>query len=127
MANLVYVAGGGAVGAVLRYLVAGWVQRLWGGDFPAGTFAVNIIGCCALGFLAAVFSRYVMGYDQLRLAVLVGGLGAFTTFSTYGLETFNLMNDGQRLLALANIGLSNVVGLGAVWAAYRLAERLYGA
>ncbi|MCP4644272.1 MAG: fluoride efflux transporter CrcB [bacterium] len=127
MVKLLMVATGGAVGAVLRYLVSGWTQKLTGGSLPWGTFAVNILGCLALGFLGAVFTRFVPVREEYRLLLLVGGLGAFTTFSTFGFETFALLNDGQRGLALANVLLSNAAGLAAVWIAYRLAERTYGA
>ena len=126
MVKVFAVAAGGAVGAVLRYLVSGWTQRLFGPSFPAGTLAVNVIGCLLLGFLGAAFARYVLIRDEWRLVILVGGLGAFTTFSTYGYETFSLVNEGQRWYALANVALSNVAGLTAVWAGYRLAERWYG-
>ena len=127
MAKVVMVALGGATGATLRYLVAGWTQKASGGSFPVGTLAVNILGCFLLGFLGAAFSRYVLVDEKYRLLLLTGGLGAFTTFSTYGYETLLLANDGQKWLAVANILLSNVIGLGGVWAGYRLAERFYGA
>lgn len=126
MAKVLAVAVGGAVGAVLRYLVSGWTQRMAGPAFPAGTLAVNVIGCLLLGFLGAAFSRYVLVRDEWRLVILVGGLGAFTTYSTYGYETVTLINEGQRWYALVNVVASNAAGLTAVWAGYRLAERWYG-
>jgi fluoride exporter len=117
---------GGGCGSLMRYWVAGWAHRLSGGTFPIGTLTVNIIGCAAIGFLAPLLTGPVLVRDEYRLALLVGLLGGFTTFSTYGWETLNLANDGQRWLALLNVLASNAVGLAAAWAAARLANALYG-
>ena len=127
MTRLLLIALAGGIGAVSRYLIAGGVQRLGGTSWPIGTFAVNIIGCFILGFFGVTFSRYVLLREEYRIALLVGGLGAFTTFSTYGWETFSLLNDGQRWPAVANVLLSTGIGIGAVWLGYRLAEKMYGA
>ncbi len=122
MRILLLVAVGGAVGALLRYLLAGWGQRLTVGTFPVGTLLVNLVGCLAIGYLAAVFTGPWLLKPELKVALLVGLLGGFTTFSSYAFETFALMADGRALPALANIALSNVVGLLAVWIGYRLAH-----
>ena len=123
--GLIFVAGG--VGCVLRYGMAGWVQRFAGGSFPLGTLAVNVVGCIALGFLAALFTGPVLLREEYRLAILVGLLGGFTTFSTFGYETVSLGNDGQFALAAANLLLSNGLGLAAAWLGSRLATAIYGA
>jgi fluoride exporter len=127
MTRILMVAAGGATGAVLRYLIGGWCQKLMNSPFPIGTLAINVTGCFLIGFLATVFSRYILIRDEYRIAILIGVLGGFTTFSTFGWETFSLINDGQKWHAAANLLLSNVVGLGGVWIGYRLAEKWYGA
>lgn len=124
--KLMVVALGGAAGSVLRYAISGWVQHVSGGSFPVGTLAVNVIGCFLLGFLGAAFAQFLLVREETRLLVVAGALGAFTTFSTFGFETFTLANDGQRAWAIANILLSNGAGLAAVWIGYRFAEYWYG-
>ncbi len=121
MRILLLIAAGGAVGAVLRYLLAGWGQRLVVGTFPLGTLLVNLTGCLVIGYLGAVFAGPWLVRQELRLALLVGLLGGFTTFSSYAFETFALMADGRGGPALLNVALSNLVGLLAVWIGYRLA------
>jgi CrcB protein len=126
MMKWVLIAAGGALGSVLRYAMQGWVQRLTSGTFPIGTLAVNVAGCMAIGFLAAAFAGPILVREEYRVGLMVGILGGFTTFSAFGLETFNLANDGQLRLALANVMLSCGLGLVAVWGGYRLAEHWFG-
>ncbi len=126
MAKLLLIAAGGAAGAVLRYLGAGWGQSLTTGPFPLGTLLVNILGCLLIGFLGAAFAGPILVREEYRLALLVGFLGGFTTFSTFGWETFLLLNDGQKWRALLNLLASNVLGVAAVWIGYRMAQRWYG-
>jgi CrcB protein len=120
------IAAGGAFGSVLRYAIQGWVQRLTSGSFPVGTLAVNVSGCMIIGFIAAALTGPVLVREEYRIGLTVGVLGGFTTFSAFGLETFNLANDGQLRLAFANVVLSCGLGFVAVWAGYRLAERWFG-
>jgi len=122
---LIFLAGG--CGCLLRYGAAGWVQRLANGSFPLGTFAVNVVGCVAIGFVASVFTGPVLIREEYRLAILVGLLGGFTTFSTYGYETISLTDNGQFALAGLNLLLSNGLGLAAAWGGSRLATMMYGA
>jgi len=122
---LMIMAGGGA-GALLRYAVAGWAQRLGNGSFPLGTLTVNVVGCLVLGLLGALFAGPHLIREEYRVGILVGLLGAFTTFSTFGFETFTLANEGQFRLAAVNILLSNGFGLIAVWFGYRAAGRWLG-
>lgn len=126
MLKILMIALGGAAGAVARYLISGWGQRLVDGAFPAGTLIVNVVGCLLIGFLARAFDTVVLIREEYRLALLVGLLGGLTTFSSYGWETFAMLNDGQRWAPLGNFLLNNALGLFAVWAGFRLAERLYG-
>jgi CrcB protein len=121
---LIFVAGG--CGCLLRYGAAGWFQRLANGSFPLGTLAVNVIGCVAIGFVASLFTGPVLIREEYRLAILVGLLGGFTTYSTYGYETMSLTNDGQFALAGLNLLLSNGLGLAAAWGGTRLATIMYG-
>jgi len=122
MWKLLAIAGGGGAGAVCRYLLATGAQKLTGTDFPLGTLMVNVIGCFFLGLLGYLLTGPLVVREEYRLALLVGFLGGFTTFSTFGFDTFSLLNDGQRGLAFANIFLSNGLGLLAVWLGYRLGE-----
>ena len=122
MRILLLVAVGGAAGTVLRYLVAGWGQRLTAGTFPLGTLLVNLIGCLVVGYLGAVFAGPWLVKQELRIALLIGLLGGFTTYSSYAFESFSLLADGRAGPALLNLGISNIGGLVAVWIGYRLAQ-----
>ncbi len=126
MLKLVMIAAGGGVGALLRYAVSGWVQKLGTGSFPLGILVVNVTGCLVIGLLAARFAGPHLVREEYRLALLVGVLGAFTTFSTFGLDTFSLANEGQVRLAMLNVVLSNVCGLASVWIGYRMGEKWFG-
>ena len=123
MHRMLWVGFGGFVGAILRYLITGWVQR-WAKSvtFPHGTLAVNLMGCFIIGLLSQLLeSRSAFGVEA-RLFIFIGLLGAFTTFSTFGNETLNLLREGDTLLALSNIAIHVVLGLGMVWLGRALAE-----
>lgn len=124
--RLALVALGGGFGSVLRYLLAGWCQRLGGGAFPLGTLAVNVLGCLAIGVLKAAFSGSLLVREEYQIALTIGLLGGFTTFSTFGWETFALANDGDWLRAGLNLLLSVGLGFAAVLIGYRLAEKWFG-
>jgi CrcB protein len=126
MQKLLFVALGGALGAILRYLIAGGLQRWSGSSFPVGTLTVNLIGCLAIGFLGALFMGPWLVREEYRLVLLVGLLGSLTTFSTFGWETLMLAGDRQFSLALANLAISNGAGLFAVWIGLRVAHKVYG-
>jgi fluoride exporter len=117
------IAIGGAGGSVLRYWMQSTLQRATGGTFPVGTLVVNILGCLAIGFLNRALTGAWLIREEYRIALTVGVLGGFTTFSAFGWESFTLANDGQFPRAAANIVLSVTLGLIAVWIGYRLAER----
>lgn len=126
MTKWLLIAGGGALGSVLRYAVQGWVQRLTGGTFPIGTLAVNLIGCLSIGFVTAMFASPNLVREEYRIGLTVGILGGFTTFSTFGLETFALAGEGQWQHAVWNVVLSCGLGFMGVWLGYRVAERWFG-
>ena len=115
MQSLFAVGAGGFIGACLRFGLARWAERLWGGQFPVGTLLVNTLGCLALGVLMALVESSEAFSDQTRMFLAVGVLGAFTTFSTFGYETLRLMRDGQAGIALASVAANVLLGLGAVW------------
>ncbi|GMR00274.1 MAG: fluoride efflux transporter CrcB [Zetaproteobacteria bacterium] len=124
MRHLLAVAAGGAVGASLRWLLAGAVQRAAGGAFPWGTFAVNALGSFALGFLFVYLIERSTTGELLRLAVTVGLLGAFTTFSTYSLESIRLMQSGAFGLAAANVLGQVFICLVLTWLGVQLARTI---
>lgn len=126
MFKILMIAAGGAIGATLRYSISGWGQKFVVGSFPMGTLLVNLIGCLLIGFFCAFFAGPQLIREEYRVGLLVGVLGAFTTFSTFGWETFSLANDNQLRLAALNIVLSNGVGLLAVWFGYRMGEKWFG-
>jgi fluoride exporter len=126
MLKLILIFVGSGLGGILRYAVQGWVQRLVDVSFPLGTLAVNVAGCFIIGVLAAAFSGPILIREEYRIGLTVGIIGGFTTFSTFGLETFNLANEGQLRLALANVVASCLLGFVAVLIGYRIAERWLG-
>lgn len=126
MVKLLWIAAGGAAGSVMRYLVAGGVQRWAGGTFPWGTLAVNVSGCFLIGLLAQHFLVHTLIREEYRMAVLVGVLGGYTTFSTYAWESLALGGDGQYARLLGNVVLSNVLGLASAWAGQRASVMLSG-
>jgi CrcB protein len=111
---------------VLRYLLQGSIQRAAGNSFPLGTIAVNMLGCAAIGFLAVVLAGSAPLRDEYRAALMTGVLGGFTTFSAFGLDTYNLAQGGQLRLAVANVAISCLGGVAAVWLGFFFAERWLG-
>jgi len=121
VSKILAIGTGGFIGAVGRYWISSLVQRL-GDRFPYGTLSVNLLGSFVIGLLATLFLEKMIVSQELRLFLLVGLLGAFTTYSTFSLETFNLMRSGEWMFAGLNI-LANVVGtLIAVWTGISIAK-----
>jgi CrcB protein len=114
MLELLAVGAGGFLGAIARYAAASYVQRLAGPGFPLGTFVVNLVGCLLIGIAFAVVETRPQLSGNFRLFAIVGLLGAFTTFSTFGHETYELLRGGAWGLALANVMGSALLGLIAV-------------
>jgi fluoride exporter len=122
--NYLWIALGAIVGASLRYFVGGVMARMVPATFPYGTLLINLTGSFVLGFFLISIGERVLVNPHWRLLVAVGFCGSYTTFSTYAFETFALGEQGQWLLAGANIFVSNLFCLGAVLAGAALARRL---
>ena len=113
MMKVMCIAAGGAAGAVARYAVGGAVHRWAGNDFAWGTLCVNLVGSFLIGVLAATFELSDISAN-VRLLLMTGLLGAFTTFSTFSLETVHMLDDGRWTHAAANVGASCAIGIGMV-------------
>ena len=116
------VAVAGAAGTLFRYGLGGWLARATGGTFPWETLAINTFGSLAIGVLAGLVDRGALLPPPLRMALMVGFLGGFTTFSTFALETMRLAEGAEWSAAAAYIALTNVAGLAAAWIGMRMAE-----
>lgn len=113
--QLVSIMIGGALGAISRYLLSNLVYDWLGRDFPYGTLTVNVIGSFLMGILTIFFIQKGHPDPAIKLGLLVGFLGALTTFSTFSLDTLNLIEEGALLRAFVNVLVSVVVCVGAVW------------
>jgi len=123
MQQIIIVGLGGFVGSVLRYLVSGWVQGLVDSPtFGYGTLSVNVLGCLAIGLLSGWADHAGVLSPSMRLFLMLGLLGGFTTFSTFGYETMAQLRDKAMLGALLYVGLHLVLGLGAVALGYGLSN-----
>lgn len=126
MQTYLWIAAGSAAGGVSRFWLSGAVARLIGETFPWGTLVVNVTGSFVIGFIAVLTApdgRFFVG-STARLALMAGFCGGYTTFSSFSIQTLNLLNDGQYLYAGANVGLSVVLCLVAVWAGAALATSI---
>ncbi|MBN1668729.1 MAG: fluoride efflux transporter CrcB [Anaerolineales bacterium] len=117
MGKIILIGLGGFIGAIFRYFVSGYVQEFSkSASFPYGTLVVNVLGSFVLGFLYYFIESRGALTPEMRALLLIGMLGAFTTFSTFSLETLNLVLHGEFIQALANLSANFVLGLMAVWA-----------
>ena len=124
MLQILAIAGGGALGALGRFWVSTGAYRLLGRDFPWGTLAVNTLGSFLMGLLFVLFVERLAAGSELRAAVLVGFLGAFTTFSTFSMETLALIEEGYLGNAFLNMWVSLLVCLMACWVGVLLGRSL---
>lgn len=122
--NLLLVGIGGAAGAIARYLLGGWVAALTGGSFPYGTLLINVSGSFVLGLLFAASTERAILSPEIRAPLMIGFLGAYTTFSTWMLESWRLGEDGALVAALVNLGGSAALGIVAVWAGLAIGRAL---
>lgn len=127
MLRILLVGLAGLAGTLCRYWLSGAVTRRYGEAFPFGTLAVNLLGCFAAGLLFHFMQERQTLSETARAAVFVGLLGGFTTFSSYGLQTFALLREGQLGMAALNVFASNLLGLLLVFAGYAAAKLLGGA
>lgn len=125
LVQFIYVGMGGFLGAGLRFALGSWIHRaLPAAIFPYGTMAVNILGCLLIGFFASWRQPLVDMEPGLRLFLMVGLLGGFTTFSTFALETLSLTHQDEYFLAFTNVAAKLVLGLAAAWAGFVLGRML---
>jgi CrcB protein len=122
--QILAIAGGGALGALGRFWISTGVYHLLGRDFPWGTLAVNVVGSFLMGLLFVLFIERFAAGEEVRAAVLVGFLGAFTTFSTFSVETLALIERGFVAKAFLNAGASVLVCLLACWVGFSLGRSL---
>jgi len=122
--QLLAIAAGGALGAVLRFGMSSAIYRILGREFPYGTLAVNILGSLLMGFLFVVLVERLALSAEWRAALLIGLLGAFTTFSTFSFETLALFENGELFKAFLNIILSVCLCLAATWLGLSLGRQL---
>lgn len=114
MMNVLVIGIGGFVGAVARYGIAAWIGQRWGRSFPLGTFVINVSGSFLIGLLMTLMAERFTENPQWRLLLVVGFLGAYTTFSTFEYETGALLKDGEWLYAGLNVVMSVIVGFVAL-------------
>ena len=115
MSQVLAIAAGGAIGAVMRYWTSVTVHAALGRGFPYGTLTVNVIGSLLMGYLFILFTERLGVGSHWRAGLLVGVLGAFTTFSTFSIETVNLMEEGAYARAITNIVVSVIVCVSEAW------------
>ncbi len=125
MEKILLIGIGGGIGSIFRYVVSTGVYKLFGSDFPYGTFCVNAVGSFLIGVIFVVLLDNVSGLaDQLRALLIVGFLGGFTTFSSFSMETMNLLESGAINRAILNIFLSVTVCLLLTWMGVLLGRQL---
>ncbi len=125
MINMVLVAAGGAIGSVFRYLVGVWSVRLAGVNFPWGTLTVNVVGSFLIGLLVELVARRLNASMEMRLFLVTGVLGGFTTFSSFSLDAVSLFERGALGLSAVYVLASLSVSIAAVFAGLALGRNLF--
>jgi CrcB protein len=111
MEKVLYISIGAMLGANARYWIGDWAAQKWGTAFPYGTLIINITGSLLLGFFITIATERFLIDPRLRILIAVGFFGAYTTFSTYAMESFNLLSNGQWLYGLFNLLGSTILGV----------------
>lgn len=124
MAQLLAIAAGGSIGAVMRFIVSTGIYSWLGRGFPYGTLVVNVIGSLLMGLLYELFLQRLSISPEVRAVLLVGFLGAFTTFSTFSIETVNLIEQGYLLKAMTNVFASVILCVLAAWIGLQIVRQL---
>ena len=123
--NILIVGLGGFIGSAMRYLLNTGIYRLFDyPTFPIGILIVNVLGCLSIGFLSGLAESRELFTSELRLFIFIGFLGGFTTFSSFGYDTFGLVRDSQLGMAFLNVILHMIIGLGAVWVGFSCSRLL---
>ncbi|TAM10720.1 MAG: fluoride efflux transporter CrcB [Nevskiaceae bacterium] len=122
MPTYIAIAIGGTLGCWARYALTGFIQSIAGRSFPAATLCINVIGCLLMGYLATVTLERVVISPALRTGILTGGLGGFTTFSTFGMETLVLLQQGAPGKAVLYVAASVGLGITAAFIGFYLAR-----
>ncbi len=117
MIKILLIGAGGFIGSICRYYLGGLANKIAPAHhgFPYGTVTVNIAGCFLIGLIAALVETRQILSHELRMFIMIGILGGFTTFSAFSSETLSMFHDGQALKAGANVAMNIIFGLGAVW------------
>lgn len=124
MTQILAIAAGGSIGAVMRFLVSTGVYGWFGRGFPYGTLVVNVLGSLVMGLLYELFLQRLSVSPEIRAVLLVGFLGAFTTFSTFSIETINLIEQGYLIKAITNVLASVVLCILAAWCGLQIVRQL---
>jgi fluoride exporter len=113
--TIIYIALGGAIGSVFRFLTTLLVSKFWSNQFPLATFIANLIGCFLIGLFIGILTKNQLTDSNLKWFLVTGFCGGFTTFSAFGIENLNLLQNNNSILAFGYITLSIILGLFAVW------------
>jgi len=124
MLRLFFIGLGGAIGALLRYWASGAAQGIFHDNFPGGTLTVNLLGSLVIGFLWGTFESVVVS-QNIRIFLFIGMLGSFTTLSTFSLESFHLLRNGEYVFCAINIMLSFIASICLVFAGYLASQYLF--
>ncbi|CCK78902.1 MULTISPECIES: fluoride efflux transporter CrcB [Desulfobacula] len=123
MMKLLMVGAGGFAGSICRYMISDLSHRLFNDPFfPYGTLTVNVIGCLLIGLLGGLSESRQIFSPEIRALILIGFMGGFTTFSTFGYEIFTFARDGQLASAMTNLMLHLILGFCSVWLGFSLSK-----